>query len=211
MVEAISRLINVLRLIAEKGSSMEQSSGRITELANRAATDPAADTELWETILPMVKSWVRGKPGGRHPAIRATEVVNSVYLSLRKADPGGFPRRQAFFDWISQRMRGFIIDEIERTQALEPWMGIERILGNPPGEGGHGSSCCPVIVAADLQDALNKLEETDVEADSILSMSVFTPATLKEVAEQHKVGLTHVKTKLALARRVLRKELGLDE
>ena len=85
-------------------------------------------------------------------------------------------------------------------------MAIEKILGVLPDEQGIGP-----IEAQRFLDALDTLAEVDVEADSILAMWAFTPATMKEVAEQHHVGLTHVKTKVAIARRILRRELGIDE
>ena len=144
------------------------------------------DRQAAEELLPLVyaelrclaaQKLARESPG---QSIEATSLVHEAYLRLVNVrKPQDWEGRRHFFGAAAEAMRRILVERARRRLSLKRGGGLAR---EPFDEAMIAAPAIPHDLLA-LDEALQKLAETDPKAAELVKLRYFTGLTVKQAAE----------------------------
>lgn len=177
----------------------------ITTLLDRVRD---GDREALDELIPIVyehlhriaEGHLRTERAGH--TVQATSLVSEAYLRLAGMDHPDYRNRAHFFGIASRLMRQILIDHA-RAKGSEKRGGDQLRVDLPDLPAGDRP---PVILA--LDDALNRLAQTDPDKARFVEMRFFAGMTVEEIAEASAVSVVTVRRHLRIAQACLYREIA---
>lgn len=177
----------------------------MTELLRRLQT---GDREAMHLVIPMVyeelkklaRSHVRREA---HCApLEATALVHEAFLKMEGGRHPYYENRAHFYGVASRLMRQVLVDAARARAAAKRGAALEVPLANLP-DWAPG----PDRSVLALEDALQRLEETDPRKGQLIEMRYFGGLTAEESAAALSMPVHIVRRELRLAQAWLRREM----
>lgn len=159
----------------------------ITELLQRFA---AGDRELGQLIAAAIGPKLhelahRAASRERSPqALRATEVVNEVWLSLLLKGRTVIQSRQHFFALAAQVIRHLLVNEARKRLAISRGGGTERLALEEMTVEPEAPKAADPETVIEIDRLMDQLENEDSTLARILEMRYFCGFTREEIAEE---------------------------
>jgi RNA polymerase sigma-70 factor, ECF subfamily len=179
----------------------------ITELLNRWQ---GGDGSAFDELMPLVYSELRGMAAGllrgerEGHLLETGALVHEAYLRLVDQTRIHWQGRAHFFGAAAQVMRRVLVDQARRRLATKRGAGVS-----------HESLEIAVTLASEpdvnvlaLNDALDRLSDTDTELARLVEMRYFAGLTIEETADALGVSTATVKRDWSVARAWLARQLG---
>lgn len=176
----------------------------LTELLQRVR---AGDQEALNAVIPLVYDELKKvasahlRREGRAEPLQTTALVHEAFMRLAGAQHPPYENRSHFYGIASRLMRQILVD-IARARAAEKRSAAEIALADIPDLGHQPDQA---VVAMD--DALERLGQTDPLKVKLIEMRYFGGLTAEESAEALTMSVHLVRRELRLAQAWLRKEL----
>jgi len=172
------------------------------------------DAKATDKLLPMVyeelrrlaaRIMSREKPG---QTLQATALVHEAYLRLLQAKDQGWNSHSHFFGAAAEAMRRILVEKARQKKSLKHGGDRQRIeLSDSLVLGTQEIGPDDLLV---LNDALDKLSETDKSSADLVKLRLFAGLTVKQVAEMLGISLSKAYADLEYSRAWLRLEIGND-
>jgi RNA polymerase sigma factor (TIGR02999 family) len=182
---------------------MKDREGEITELLNRAHSEPGGADRLWSLVYPELRrragAIFHGERAGH--TLSATAVVNETFVRLSTREPHEWEDRSHFYAVASSIMRRVLIDHA-RTRTAQKRGGDAR-------RESLDESIFPAVSAneeglAIAGEALERLAQEHDRASLVVALHVFGGLTFPEISGELAVSERTVKNDWALAKDALR-------
>jgi RNA polymerase sigma factor (TIGR02999 family) len=159
---------------------------------------------VYERLHQLAHQRLRNERGAR--SLNTTGLVHEAYLKLVESPQAGLRDRGHFLALASRVMRNLLVDHARARAAAKRGGGLvplelEEALWIPQET---------LDSAAELDEALKRLEALDPRQSQILEQRYFGGLSLEETAEALGISLATVKRELRSARAWLAVELGAD-
>lgn len=170
------------------------------------------DAKATDKLLPLVYEELRRlaaqimsreKPG---QTLQATALVHEAYLRLVQAKDQDWNSHGHFFGAAAEAMRRILVEKARQKKSLKHGGDRQRIeLGDSLVLGTQEIGPDDLLA---LNDALDKLSETDKTSADLIKFRLFAGLTVKQAAEMLGVSLAKAYADLEYARAWLRLEIG---
>jgi len=181
----------------------------VTELLQRWGE---GDRDALDQLVPRVYEHLRRVAHHRlrhedtSPSLNTTALVHEAYFKLVDLRRARFRDRAHFLAMASRVMRRLLIDHARARRAARRGGGAGAVELTEA----LSVSDSQADALAELDDALNRLEQVDARQSAILEQRFFGGLSLEETAEAVGVSLATVKRDLRFARAWLAAELGAE-
>ncbi len=180
--------------------------GEITRLLEATREgDPKAAEELLSQVYRELRSLARGQMALEAPGqtLQPTALVHEAWLRLGGGNGQRFPDRAYFFAAAAEAMRRILVENARRKKRLKRGGDLQRV------ELEHIELAAPMpddeLLA--LDEALNRLGQTDAPAAELVKLRFFVGLTEEQAAKELGVSLSTVERKWAYARAWLFREI----
>jgi RNA polymerase sigma-70 factor, ECF subfamily len=176
----------------------------ITELLRRVH---AGEPDALNAVIPLVYSELKKlaaahlRREGKAEPLQTTALVHEAFLRLVGARHPDYENRSHFYGIASRLMRQILVDAA-RAKAADKRSGVEVSLAEMPDFGQQPNR---TLIAMD--EALDRLEQTDALKVQLLEMKYFGGMTAEEAAEALAIPVNTVRRELRVAQAWLRKEM----
>jgi RNA polymerase sigma factor (TIGR02999 family) len=185
----------------------DEPAGPITQLLDAAAHgDSAALNRLWSSVYEELHQLARAQLAQESPgcSLQPTSLVSEAYLRLIGDGHVEWENRRHFFAAAAKAMRRILVDDARKRGRLK------HGGGQPPGplpDGLPTPERDPAKVLA-IDEALQKLEQTDPARAEIVMLRYFAGLSIDETAAALGVSPRTVDTEWRFARAWLHRELS---
>src|SRR5579883_3330717 len=177
----------------------------ITELLHRMG---AGDRAALDAVIPLVYDELKKlaasrlrREGGAQP-LETTALVHEAYLKLAGGAHPEYENRSHFYGVASRLMRQILVDAARARSAGKRAFGHEVCLTDIPDLGRQ-----PDQALLRMEDALQKLGQTDPLKVRLIEMRYFGGMTAEETAQALSMSVHMVRKDLRIAQAWLRKEM----
>ena len=178
----------------------------ITRLLAACAESGKCSDELVEAVyddLHRLAKFHFSRQGPGH-TLSATALVNEAYARLFSGVPGGWENRRHFYAAAAEAMRHVMVDQARRKKAQKRGGDqnrhrLEDYDIEAPGKSDQ---------VLQLNNALERLADTDPEAAELVKLRYFVRLTMKDAAETLGVSVRTGNRLWAFARAWLYEEIG---
>lgn len=166
------------------------------------------ESARWEELIPIVyeelKVIARARLHQISPGqtLQATALVNEAYLRLAGSSTD-WQSRAHFFGAAARAMRNVLVDELRNKQAQKRGGDWERVGL----EDGSGQAEGPSFDLLALDEALQRLEQTDAQQYEIVMLRYFAGLTIDETADALGIATATVDRHWSFARVWLHREM----
>jgi RNA polymerase sigma factor (TIGR02999 family) len=180
--------------------------GEITRLLEEMREgDPQAAEELLSQVYRELRALAASKMAREAPGqtLQPTALVHEAWLRLGGGTGYRFPDRAYFFAAAGEAMRRILVESARRKQRLKHGGNLERV------DIEHVDLAAPLpdeeLLA--LDEALNRLDQTDARAAELVKLCFFVGLTQEQAAKELGVSISTVERKWAYARAWLFREI----
>lgn len=170
----------------------------ITNISNQAYLSKDCD-DLFEQLYPAIKQLAHFELMKLNPGqqLTPTVLVSECYLKL-KSNQQQYENQKHFYNTVARCMRFFLVDMVRSHQSLKrkgehTEFSVSQIVGEKD----------IAIKLLELDNALQQLEEINVDLSNITMMRYFSGMTLEEIAEVYKCSTSHIHKQWQMARALL--------
>ena len=167
---------------------------------------PQGTDALFDAVYARLKAMASRELGQRSQAtLDTTALVHELYLRLGKQPGLAFEHPAQFFSYAAQAMRHLLADRARdrlRQRAGGAWVRITLTGGS------QQFALASAEQALALDAALDRLQEADARAASVLQLHYFAGLTIEQIAATLDVARSTVDRDWRFARAFLKKELG---
>lgn len=168
------------------------------------------DSSALNELLPLVYAELRRiaarqirRERANH-TLQPTALVHEVYLRLVDQHEVDWHDRAHFLGVSARIMRRILVDHARRHRARKRGDGIQRVSIDDAKE----VAAAPEVPILALDDALDRLENVDVQLARIVELRAFGGLTIEEAAQVLKVSASTAKREWRTAKAWLNRELG---
>jgi len=169
--------------------------------------DPKAADKLLPLVYDELRRLAAQKMSHESPGqtLQATALVHEAYLRLVEAKEQSWNSRGHFFKAAAEAMRRILVENARRKKSLKHGAGRQRVeLGDSVLLATHEISLDDLLV---LNDAMDKLSQTDHAAADLVNLHYFAGLTLEQVASIQGISRRTAVEHLAYARVWLHREI----
>ena len=169
--------------------------------------DPKAADKLLPLVYDELRRLAAQKMSHESPGqtLQATALVHEAYLRLVEAKEQSWNSRGHFFKAAAEAMRRILVENARRKKSLKHGAGRQRVeLGDSVLLATHEISLDDLLA---LNDALDKLSQTDHVAADLVNLHYFAGLTLEQVASIQGISRRTAVEHLAYARVWLHREI----
>ena len=156
---------------------------------------------IYDELKKLARSHVRRERGAAF--IQSTTLVHEAFLRMADGRHPAYENRAHFFGIASRLMRQILVDSARARAARKRGAGLEVAVTNLPDRTPEPSRS---VVA--LDDALQKLEESDPLKGRLIEMRYFCGLNADESAAALELPVHKVRRELRLALALLRREMS---
>jgi RNA polymerase sigma factor (TIGR02999 family) len=180
--------------------------GEITRLLEEMREgDPEAAEELLSHVYRQLRTLAACKMAHEAPGqtLQPTALVHEAWLRLGGGEGARFPSRTYFFAAAGEAMRRILVEAARRKKRLKHGGNLERV------DLEHVALAAPLpdddlLV---LDEALDRLGQTDARAVELVKLCFFVGLTQEQAAKELGVSISTVERKWAYARAWLFREI----
>ena len=190
----------------EAASARGPGAGEITRLLKEMREgDPKAAEELLSHIYPQLRALAAAMMAREAPGhtLQPTALAHEAWLRLGLREGAPFPCRAYFFAAVGEAMRRILVEAARRRKRLKRGGDLQRV------ELEHVELAAPMpddeLLA--LDEALNRLGQSDARAAELVHLCYFAGLTQEQAAKDLGVSISTVERKLAYARAWLFREI----
>jgi RNA polymerase sigma factor (TIGR02999 family) len=167
--------------------------------------EPGAPEKLLAEVYQELRRLAAHKMAGEAPGqtLQPTALVHEAWLRLCGGNSGGFQNRAYFFAAAGEAMRRILVENARRKKRLKRGGDQQRV----DFEGIELAAPMPDDELLALDEALNRLTETDARAVEVVKLLYFVGLTQEQAAKELGVSLSTVERTWAYARAWLFREM----
>lgn len=179
-------------------------SEQVTDLLNKANSDPRSRERLWEIVHEDLLTLARFYFGREADAatLQPTALVNELYLRLGLSEVAWKGRRH-FFVIAARQMRRILVDHARAQSSQKRDGGVQVTLQNLESDDESLSGSM-----LDVHNALKELAEFDPRKSDLLELHYFAGLGFAEAARVLEVSVGTVTRDMRLAKAWMRSRLG---
>lgn len=170
------------------------------------------DRDAMNSVIPMVyeelkklaKAHLRREISGI--PLETTALVHEAFLKLAGGRHPSYENRSHFYGIASRLMRQVLVDTARARAAEKRGAAQEIAVADLPEWGPQPNR--PLLA---MEDALQRIEETDPLKGQLIEMRFFGGMTAEESSEALSIPVHVVRRELRLARAWLRKEMAVED
>lgn len=185
---------------------METRDSAIVPAAFPAREGGLGSDRLFTEVYARLKAMAgRRLGGGQADTLNTTALVHELYLRMQAGEGLRFSHPAQFFSYAARAMRHLLADRARnrlRQRAGGDWLRVTLTGSNPQ------LAIASAEQALALDQALERLQQTDPRAASVVELVYFAGLTLEQVAELLGVVRRTVDRDWRWARAFLKAELG---
>jgi RNA polymerase sigma factor (TIGR02999 family) len=180
--------------------------GEITRLLEEMrGGDAKAAEELLSQVYPQLRTLAAAMMAHEAPGqtLQPTALVHEAWLRLGLGDGARFPSRAYFFAAVGEAMRRILVEAARRKKRLKRGGDLQRVEL----ERVELASPMPDDELLALDEALNRLGQTDARAAELVTLLFFVGLTQEQAAKELGLSISTVERRWAYARAWLYRDL----
>ncbi len=184
--------------------------GQITRMLEGVREgDPKAAEELLSHVYRELRILAACKMAHEAPGqtLQATALVHEAWLRLVGSGGQKFPERAYFFAAAGEAMRRILVESARRKNRLKRGGNLQRVEL----EQVQLAAPMPDDELLALDEALNRLGQTDARAAELVNLCFFVGLTQEQAAKELGVSISTVERKWAYARAWLFREIQQEQ
>ena len=180
--------------------------GDITRLLEEMrGGDPEAAEELLSHVYPQLRALAAAKMAHEAPGqtLQPTALAHEAWLRLGLGEGARFPSRAYFFAAVGEAMRRILVENARRKKRLKHGGNLERVAI----ENVDLAAPLPDDDLLVLDEALDRLSQTDARAAELVKLLFFVGLTQEQAAKELGISVATVERTWAFARAWLFREI----
>jgi RNA polymerase sigma factor (TIGR02999 family) len=160
--------------------------------------DPKAAEELLSHIYPQLRALAAAKMAHEAPGqtLQPTALAHEAWLRLGPGEGARFPSRAYFFAAVGEAMRRILVENARRKKRLKHGGNLERVAI----ENVDLAAPLPDDDLLALDEALDRLSQTDARAAELVKLLFFVGLTQEQAAKELGISVATVERRWAYAR-----------